>query len=321
MVLTTSRTPNRLYRKKRKRNRDSRRRAIRIGSRTSGSNTRKSAQSASRIAIRARVAAVEVVQLDEPHAIYKGSSILHTGIFKRKIAPLSWASFLYSELILPTSGSVALLRGSSRADNMAPKIVNQQAVNVATLAQRLVSQYFSHVAAMHVARDPRAETLRPQTEPGQHVSVLKIPREDGNNMVMWFDHFLAEGRKPETSEAFDRVWLTGALLTVGDALGANRLYFGHEPEAEIIRHLRNGIAHGNRFKFDDRVIDKTTGRLKHPANISRYAAQQAMPVRQVDTNLKDTEVLFSWGGPDAIVDCLTVLGIHLWRVGHGIPTP
>jgi hypothetical protein len=50
-------------------------------------------------------------------------------------------------------------------------------------------------------------------------------------------------------------------------------------------------------------------------------AQQAMPVRQVDTNLKDTEVLFSWEGPDAIVDCLTVLGIHLWRVGHGIPTP
>jgi hypothetical protein len=100
-----------------------------------------------------------------------------------------------------------------------------------------------------------------------------------------FDHFLAEGRKPETREAFDRVWLMGALLMVGDALGANR-YFGHEPEAEIIRHLRNSIAHGNRFKFDPPVIDKTTGRLKHPANISRYAARQAMPVREVDTNLR-----------------------------------
>jgi hypothetical protein len=75
MVLTTSRTPNRLYRKKRKRNRDSRRRAIRIGSRTSGSNTRKSAQSASRIGMRASVAAVEVVRLDEPHSGAVGRAI------------------------------------------------------------------------------------------------------------------------------------------------------------------------------------------------------------------------------------------------------
>jgi hypothetical protein len=69
------------------------------------------------------------------------------------------------------------------------------------------------------------------------------------------------------------------------------------------------------------VIDRATGKLKHPANISRYAARQVMPVHEVDTNLQGTEVLFAWGGPDAIVDCLTVLGIHLWNVGHGIPSP
>jgi hypothetical protein len=107
---------------------------------------------------------------------------------------------------------------------------------------------------------------------------------------------------------------------VGDALGANG-YFGHEPEAEIIRHLRNGIAHGNRFCFDTRVINKATGKLKYPANTSRYAARQVMPVHEVDTTLQGSEVLFVWGGPDAIVDCLTVLGVHLWHVGHDIPTP
>jgi hypothetical protein len=144
------------------------------------------------------------------------------------------------------------------ADILAEKIVNQNAVHVATLAQRMVSQYFSHVASMHVARDPRSEMLGPQIEPGQAVPVLKIPRGDGNAMIMWFDHYLAEGRRPETRKDFDRVWLMGALLVVGDALSANG-YFGHEPEAEIIRHLRNGIAHGNQFTFHDRVKDKTTG--------------------------------------------------------------
>jgi hypothetical protein len=207
-----------------------------------------------------------------------------------------------------------------QTDDMTRPIVNQEAVDVATLAQRMVSQYFSHVAAMHVARDPCAVALGPQIEQGQTVPVLKIPRGDGNAMIMWFDHYLAEGRKPETRQDFDRVWLIGALLMVGDALGACG-YFGHEPEAELIRHLRNGIAHGNRFSFHPTVIDKNSGKLKHPANIFRYATRQVMPMHEVDTHLQGTEVLFRWGGPDAIIDCLTVLGVHLWHVGHGMPTP
>jgi hypothetical protein len=40
----------------------------------------------------------------------------------------------------------------------------------------------------------------------------------------------------------------GALLTLGDALQVHR-YFDHSPELELIYHLRNGVAHGNRFTF------------------------------------------------------------------------
>lgn len=200
------------------------------------------------------------------------------------------------------------------------KIVNQNAVDVATLTQRMVSQYFSHHASMYVARDPRAQSFAPAIEPGQNVPILKIPRRDGNAMQLWFNHYLAEGLKPTAVEDFDKVWLMGALLVVGDALGEND-YFGHIPEAEIIRHLRNGIAHGNRFSFHRSVIDQGRCKLKYPANISRYAAQQAMPAHEVDTDLQGTEVLFFWGGPDAVIDCLTALGIHLWNLGHGIPGP
>ena len=203
---------------------------------------------------------------------------------------------------------------------MPPTIVNQKAVDVATLAQQVVAQYSSHFVAMHVARDPRAETLAPPIEPGQITPVLRIPRGDGNTIVMSFKHFLAEGQKPETKKVFDKVWLVGALLTVGDKLRDND-YFENEPEVEIIRHLRNGIAHGNKFTFYNSVKDKTTGRLKHPANIFRYATRQQMPMHEVDTNLEGTEVLYSWGGPDAVLDCLTVLCIHLWNVGHGLPIP
>lgn len=201
-----------------------------------------------------------------------------------------------------------------------PVIVNHAAVEVATLAQRMTSLYFSHVAAMYVARDTRAVAFAPAIEAGQHVPILRIPRRNGNAMIMWFNHYLEKNREQGTIEDFDKVWLTGALLAVGDALGANG-YFNHDPEAEMIRHLRNGIAHGNRFKFDQRVKANVTGKLKYPANIFRYADRQQMPRHEIDTHLEGKEVMWGWGGPDAAVDCLTVLGVHLWNVGYGLPIP
>jgi hypothetical protein len=47
-----------------------------------------------------------------------------------------------------------------------------------------------------------------------------------------------------------RVWLVGALLTVGDAL-ARHHYFDRAPELELLRHLRNGVADGNVFNIDN----------------------------------------------------------------------
>ena len=139
-------------------------------------------------------------------------------------------------------------------------------------------------------------------------------------MTMWFNHYLAECRKQEVRIDFDKAWLIGALLIVGDVLRATG-YFGHAPEAEIIRHLRNSVAHGNRFNFHPNITDRATRRLRYPANIFRYDIQLSIPRHEVETNLQGTETLFVWGGPDAVIDCLTALSIHMWNVGHGIAAP
>jgi hypothetical protein len=204
----------------------------------------------------------------------------------------------------------------------APVIMNQVAWDIGRLAQRLMEGYYTHMAALHVAADPRAAALAPPLEPGPSMPVLHVPRGDGTNHTFSFDHFLRQVREPLLAEDFKRAWLASSLLTVGDALGAAR-YFnrapGAEPEAELIRHLRNGIAHGNEFSMRGDVIDPNTRRLKLPAHNRRYATVLNMREYEVDTHLNRSKVLFDYGGPAVILDILSALGWHLTRTACGFP--
>ena len=153
-----------------------------------------------------------------------------------------------------------------------PPIIDQAAWDVGVMAQRLASEYYTHIAALHVAADPRTATFAPPVEPGEMVSVLRVPRDDGTCHKFAFDHFIADVKKPELLEDFKRSWLASSLLRIGDALGEHD-YFQHAPEAELVRHLRNGVAHKNRLHFEmknKKVVDPITGKLRYPAHNRRY---------------------------------------------------
>jgi hypothetical protein len=201
-------------------------------------------------------------------------------------------------------------------------IINQVAWDIGRLAQRLVEEYYTHMAALHVAADPRAAALAPPIESGQAVPILRVPRDDGTHHTFHFSHFLGQVREPQLFEDFKRSWLTSSLLRIGDALG-DAHYFNQapetEPEAELVRHLRNGIAHGNEFSMRGDVIGPKTGRLKFPAHNRRYAKVLGMREYVVDTHLNGTKVLFDYGGPAVILDILQTLGWHLTRTASGFP--
>jgi hypothetical protein len=195
-------------------------------------------------------------------------------------------------------------------------IIDQAAWDVGILTQRLAGEYYTHMAALHVAADPRAAAFAPPVEAGQSVPILRVPRDDGTHHIFHFSHFLSQVREPELVDDFKKAWLASTLLTIGDALGVNG-YFGHAPEAELVRHLRNGIAHKNRFSFHPAVIDSSSGLLKHSAHNRRYQIALSMREYVIDTNLKGSSVLFDYGGPAVILDILTVLGWHLTRSAQG----
>jgi hypothetical protein len=49
-----------------------------------------------------------------------------------------------------------------------------------------------HLAAIQVAKDPRAVALSPSVEPGSIVPVAYVGRKDGTRHVFHFTHFLAQ---------------------------------------------------------------------------------------------------------------------------------
>jgi hypothetical protein len=132
---------------------------------------------------------------------------------------------------------------------------------VGQFAQRLHGGYIAHHAAMTIANDPRAAALVPPVEPGQNVPVERIPYLDGKEHLTYhFTSALEEATMPGAAEEYARSWLSGALITLGDTL-AEHDYFDRAPVLEMVRHLRNAVAHGNRFEIRD------PSRLaKHPAH-------------------------------------------------------
>lgn len=53
---------------------------------------------------------------------------------------------------------------------------------------------------------------------------------------------------PQARIDFLRNLTAAIIISVGDAIARNQ-YFDRDPAIEFLRHLRNGIAHGNRFNF------------------------------------------------------------------------
>jgi hypothetical protein len=111
-----------------------------------------------------------------------------------------------------------------------------------------------------------------------------------------------------------QVWLAGSLLSLGDALAVN-LYFDRAPELELVRHLRNGIAHGNRFRIDN------------PSSLTRFPAHNHDAWVNSDTKakfeimpaLQGTPVLFDYMGAGDVLDLLMSVGLYLVRMGNGDP--
>ena len=181
------------------------------------------------------------------------------------------------------------------------------AVEVGLLARRLTSGSYAHAAALTIARDPRASDLAPlPRQPGWQPEGLVL-RKDGTSLTYDWTHCLEAARAdPVLVDDLDRAWLASALIVLGDRLAIEG-YFDRAPILEMVRHLRNGVGHGNRFEIrDPQQLARWPAHTRHAAIVST-----AGTTFEITPDLHGTPVLFHFMGPGDVIDVLIGVGTHL----------
>ena len=183
------------------------------------------------------------------------------------------------------------------------------ALEVAQLAERLSLGYYSHVALLDVAAHPKAVNLVPANLAGHVGPIGLVRRRDGTSHAFDFKIFMTKVTDPLLADDFKRVWPTGALIALGDALAAEN-YFDQAPILEMVYHLRNGVAHGNRFAITN--LDRLK---KYPAHTHDADIKGDGKVAfEITPALNGKEVLFDFMEPGDVLDVLMSVGMYLRRL-------
>jgi hypothetical protein len=200
------------------------------------------------------------------------------------------------------------------------------ALEVGQLAQELFHGYMAYAGLSTLIARPQSieliEQLESENSGPAAVPIEPIFRNDGSAHFFSLSHAVRVlAAEPGFLSVRNRLWLAGALLTLGDAL-ATENYFDHGPDLEFVRHLRNGVAHGNRFHFH--------GEPRRPAHFTgpdcRLLADgvTSTPPGQVQTfeitaTLEGQPVLCDYVGAGDLCDLLLFVANRLIRIGNGDP--
>jgi hypothetical protein len=136
----------------------------------------------------------------------------------------------------------------------------------------------------------------------------EIKRKDGTFHTLNLRFYLDLFREDHSLQSeILRSWAMGALLTLGDELAAHR-YFDRSPTLELVYHLRNGVAHGNRFNI---TKDGRNRLARFPAHNKDAEAKSPVGVIYEITPQLSGPVLFAFMGPADVIDLLQSVELYL----------
>ena len=205
---------------------------------------------------------------------------------------------------------------------------------VARLCAELFEGYLAYRAGLSVLRLPEAKKLfvesRQTSQDNNLGPVATVPRKDGSlwhyNEVQALDPLNAE-ELPD--DQLGELWLSYSLIRLGDELESNS-YFDQGPALQFVRHLRNGVAHGNKFDIRTHGSNKPpppayfTG-PRHDFNLFGVFTSPSEVERTfvITPALNGTKVLFDYVGPGDVLDLLLYVTYYLDNLADGttsVPT-
>ncbi|MGO9781002.1 MAG: hypothetical protein ACLPQY_14720 [Streptosporangiaceae bacterium] len=198
--------------------------------------------------------------------------------------------------------------------------------SVGQLAKSLYTGYFGYLASTTVARHPYTQDVIKRLE-AENAGPAPVPIEAiirKDSTAAYFDLSYAMREITTTAdyqETHDRLWLGGALLILGDEL-AKESYFGRGPDLEFVRHLRNGVAHGNQFNLlngEPRRPTHFTGPDQRGMPDGTITAPGQDNTFEITSGLHGQKVLFDFMGPGDVTDFLMFVSWRLIRIGNGDP--
>jgi hypothetical protein len=196
------------------------------------------------------------------------------------------------------------------------------ALQVGELAQDLFLGYMAYAGITALIRHPGAANLLRQLEHENagpaSVPIEPVYRRDGTAHYFDLSHAVTnESRKESYRATHDRLWLSSAIMTLGDELTRSSL--DRTPDLEFVRHLRNGIGHGNRFHFrknEPRLPAHFTGA---EGSTEGDPTPHAASTFEIVKSLEGEMVLFDFLGPGDVLDLLMHVSHRLIQIGHGDP--
>jgi len=177
------------------------------------------------------------------------------------------------------------------------------------LASMLRFGLYAHAAALEIGRHPAASIALRASGDGDS-PIGSVTCRDGSSRPFDLKYVLElMSSEPALRDEMDRAWCVSSLILLGDRLAAEN-YYDRAPVLEMVRHLRNGIAHGNRFT------------LRNPNELSvwpahmRHAACRSSEPFEITPDLDGSAVLFDFMGPGDVLDLLISVSTYLGELDH-----
>lgn len=178
---------------------------------------------------------------------------------------------------------------------------------VGELAYRLRYGLYAHTATQQIARELRTAALAPMAGPIPDQVSREVACKDGSTRPFLWGYALEQvDSDPTLQQLMDQAWCISSLIILGDRL-AGEEYFDRAPVLEMVRHLRNGVAHGNRFTLRSRAELE-----RWPAHTRDAACRLGEPF-EITMGLDGRPVLFDFMAAGDVLDLLISVGTYLLR--------